>query len=72
MLIEVTESHIAAGKRQSCFSCPIALATGGFVTLGYILVNKLRYRVPGNVVEWMKDYDEEKEVRPISFYLERL
>ncbi len=75
MLIEVTESHIAAGKRYDCLLCPIALAIKeafgidycSVGTSGIVIKNKI-YQTPWELREKFIKYDNTGELE--SFEIE--
>lgn len=79
MIISVTEEDIANGKRQTCDSCPIALAVkraypGCPVSVdqwGIKIAGCRMYRVNDQMYKFMTDFDlcGPKAVKPFLFVL---
>ena len=78
MLIRVKSKHIKMGKRRSATMDPIALAMreAGFVnvTVSCDSINcctkdfkEKDYNLPDIIIQWIKDWDEKKNVRVIEF-----
>jgi hypothetical protein len=82
--VTVTAKDIAAGKRNVCGSCPVALAMGrvfpgatveaGWHSLRTHRVGDMwRYaNTPAKVMQWMMDFDQKgpEFVKPITFTMD--
>ncbi len=80
MTVEVTADHIKKGKPRSCSKCPAAHAIrsalglkvpGVFVNAisGYISMKGGPYKMPDNLVDFVRRFDAGEAVSPISFDL---
>jgi hypothetical protein len=74
--IDVNSDDIAKGKRCSAIDCPIAIAIRRAVPNVEVIVGPteanigdLRLRLPREIQTWIKKYDAEKYVEPLSFLL---
>lgn len=76
MIIYVTAKDIEHGSCGSIYSCPVAKAVdrrfptkvvrvGG----GRIIVGIKRYKMPMKVIEFVRDFDNHKPVKPMRFEL---
>ena len=80
MIIQVTQQHIDFGLRGSCSSDPLSLAmldaglSEPWVSPAYFRWKKdgktYFHPIPENVVEFIIDFDNGKEVRPFEFEVE--
>ena len=81
--VSVTAEHIAAGDRDACESCPVALAIAQtFPDLTYVSVgqddiavkaaggDKISLRTPSSVREFIWDFDDLADVEPFTFELD--
>lgn len=76
MIIEVTDKHIAAGRKDDCYECPIALAvldklpeSRVVVGASYIYITGTNYDLPWRAVEFIDRFDKNLRVDPFSFRL---
>lgn len=73
--INVTEEHIAKGKRRNCRSCPIALAIKQKfncedVEVGYVMfIKNYKFDNPTKVDTFIFDFDNGFPVKPFNFDL---
>lgn len=74
-MVEMNEGDIERGLRRKCYHCPIALATmrryrtSAFVTTGYVELCGLRFVLPPIAMEFIQNFDANKNVHPITFQL---
>ncbi len=75
MIIEVTQDDIDKGEPRACLSCPVTLAlnriTGEECHVGsYIRIpNFGTFNYPGQVIEFINNFDMGRPVNPFSFEL---
>lgn len=75
--VTVTANHIAQGRRESCYECPIELAliSAGLrsddVAVGRCIawINDREYALPEPAQEFIRRFDEGVDVEPFSFEL---
>lgn len=80
MIIRVTQEHIARGERQDCEKCPIALAAKDcWPNSGQVMAELqlelfdyngqeyYTYALPEVALEFIKNFDKGKEVKPFEF-----
>lgn len=73
MSVDVTQEHIDKGMRDSCLSCPIALALkkkGDRLvrvrnTVAYVA--NMPYQLPQEAIAFILDFDHGELVKPFSF-----
>lgn len=83
MKIQVTQEHIDNGLRNSCFSCPIALAINecNGITGAQVLLHEIRIRKDCNLYDvnckttkqirdFMMLFDNGRKVEPFEFELD--
>ena len=77
MTVEVTAEHIKKGKPRSCSRCPVGWAIRGAVP-GGVLVNAIPgyicmvggpFKMPENVVAFVRRFDAGEPVVPFAFPL---
>ena len=83
MKIDINPTHIEKGERRICTACPISLATlealpGGHIVRTYSSWMEITreadqevdlYRLPFDAVEFVREFDDRKKVKPFSFEL---
>lgn len=85
MIVSVTKKHIYNGKRNDCYTCPIALAiidaTGcdtivvdeTTVSYGYKEddghIRRIHHNLPRSAKRFIKNYDDDESVSPMRFRL---
>lgn len=76
MKIIVTQEHINMGTRNTCYYCPIALATKTAGVPCVVFETYLRrfneektYELPSKVKNFIRAYDAGKDVKPFEFNL---
>ena len=75
--IEVTPRHIARGKRNDLYLCPLAWAIRekGFARVcvqgGWVLVNTRCYDLPKAAIKFIRRFDNGLTVKPFTFELKR-
>jgi len=85
MIINVTQSHINNGIRESCHKCAIALALNDALDNKYYLlvedvihISGLNYnswitrKINSKIADFIFDFDQGKKVKPFSFNLRDL
>jgi len=78
MEIQVIKDDIKNGKRLNECHCPIALAfkRKGFksvkVTRHFVEIEGFDFELPNDVKNFVKDFDNKKNVEPFEFKLEGL
>lgn len=78
MRIEVKQEHIAKGRRQSCYKCPIALAISEAMNVenpevgsGRVRIGDVYYWLPSEAKDFINRFDAKypPAVGPFSFEL---
>lgn len=76
MMIYVTRNDIAEGDRDSCLSCPVALAVSRafgqpqvWCSNYGVTVGGQSASLPSRIAEWIRRFDEGKTVTPTRFAL---
>lgn len=82
ILVDVTAEDIAHGEREDCTKCPIARALRrhkgfekAYVNDQYVEIDHENrhenlYRLPQEAVDFIRNFDDGKEVRPFKFELD--
>lgn len=83
MLFETTAEDIKEGTRHSCSSCPVALAIRrGMKLRSHVSILNVKVyqttvqdehlfcRLPNHIVNFIHDFDNGKQVEPVSFELD--
>ena len=81
MRISVTQTHIDMGSIGDSDNCPVALAafdaglvapSVGPVSLshGMDALNVTRHRLPDSVINFVRDFDADKQVKPFEFEID--
>ena len=79
MIIKVTQEHIDAGTRKSCFHCPIALAVKEATCMDpavrpygvrFYAYPKYIIELPNSAIRFIENFDNHVPVKPFEFNLD--
>lgn len=76
MRVPITQEHIDQGVKGDCYQCPAIFALrelypGERISVGTweIHIGEDKYPTPGNLSNWIHDFDSDLRVFPIEFEL---